>query len=107
LIILTRIEGSCDSGYFDNEKSCIAGSFTIPYRYNSLQFMEYANTAVILDKTSLLWDSTYSSFFISFSVNSLTEISVDGYYCIALAKEEGKSDTFNILLLSSSDKKIF
>jgi len=66
LMILTRIEGSCDPGYFDDEKSCIAGSFVIPYRSNSVQYMDSSNTAVILEKTSLLWDSTYSSFFMSF-----------------------------------------
>jgi len=66
-----------------------------------------SNTAVILDKTSLLWDSTYSSFFMSFSVNSLTDILSDGNYCIALAKEEGKNDTFNILLFSFGGKKSF
>ena len=65
-MILMQIEGSCDPGYFDDEKSCIAGSFVIPYRSNSVQYMDSSNTAVILEKTSLLWDSTYSSFFMSF-----------------------------------------
>jgi len=106
LTILTRIEGSCDPGYFDDERSCIAGSFVIPYRSNSV-INSYYYTPVNLDKTSLLWDNTYSSFFLSFSVNSLTDIVNEGYYCIALAKEEGKSDTFNILLRSSSGNTIF
>ena len=76
-MFLMRIKGSCDPGYFDDEKSCIVGSFTIPYRYNSVKYMA-SNTAVILDKNSLLWDSTYSSFFISFSVNSVSSIPNDG-----------------------------
>ena len=67
-----------------------------------------SNSAVILDKTSLLWDSTYSSFFMSFSMNWLSSITSDGYYCIALAKEdESKHDTFNILLFSYGGKTIF
>ena len=107
LTILTRIEGSCDPGYFDDERSCIAGSFVIPYRSNSVLIPNYWDTVAKLDKTTLLWDSTYSSFFLSFSVNSLTNIAKEGYYCIALAKDEGKSDTFNILLLSSSLNTIF
>jgi len=105
-MILMRIEGSCDSGYFDDEKSCVTGSFTIPYRYNSVKYMS-SNTAIILDKTSLLWDSTYSSFFMSFSINSLGSISNSGKYCVALAKEKGKKDTFNILLFTTTEKKIF
>ena len=102
-----QIEGLCDPGYFDDEKSCIAGSFTIPYRSNSVQYMDSFNLAVILDKTALLWDSTYSSFFMSFSVNKLGSLKNDGWYCIALAKEEGKNDTFNILLFSRGGKTIF
>ena len=78
LIILMLIEGSCDPGYFDDEKSCIAGSFAIPYRTNTVQYMDSSNTAVILNKTSLLWDSTYSSFFMSFSVNWLNWVVKDG-----------------------------
>jgi len=78
LMILMWIEGSCDPGYFDDEKSCIAGSFAIPYRTNTVQYMDSSNTAVILNKTSLLWDSTYSSFFMSFSVNWLNSVVKDG-----------------------------
>ena len=40
--------------------------------------MDSSNTAVILDKGSLLWDSTYSSFFMSFSVNFVSAVTNDG-----------------------------
>jgi len=76
-MILMGIKGSCDPGYFDDERSCLAGPFAIPYRSNSVKYMA-SNTAVILDKTSLLWDSTYSSFFMSFSVNLVNSVTNDG-----------------------------